>query len=264
MEEKHSTKKAPEQEVREIDPTPTIIIEDIPGNTVECFICGHTDTNEEELTKHMELKHIQQVQTLKCKKCNYEAKYINTMKDHEASMAHNMASKDKDCKNGTISQCRWARQGRCMFRHEKEPVPNVGKVQECRNGETCTFKAQGRCYHYHSDVGVQKVKTNIASITSRPTSQSTSVSPVWQERQQHQGSPPQPWCPTPNQWHTVPPRWQPSQQQQYTIPPPSSHPPSGPPQAWCLHGKACNLGRFCVLRHFSDLDFLNLQRQIRN
>ena len=154
MKEKHSEKEAPAQEE-------TITIEDVPVNHVECFICGHTDINQEELNKHMEIKHIQEVQTLKCKKCNYEANNINSMKVHETSMAHNMSS--------NISQCRWARQGKCMFRHEKEIAPNVEKVKECRNGEACKFKAQGRCYHYHSDVGVQNKNQKIPQVTLNPS-----------------------------------------------------------------------------------------------
>ena len=266
MEEKHTTKKTSDQETREVDPSPTTTIEDIPVNTVECFICGHTDINQEELNKHMEMKHIQQVQTLKCKKCNFEAKDINSIKENESNMAHNMASKDKACTNGNLSQYRWARQGRCMFRHEKEPAPNVGKVKECRNGETCKFKAQGQCYHYHINVGVQKVKPNTASVILQTNTQSTSMPPAWQERQQQQTIPPtqsshtQSRLPAPwTQWQTVPPMWRPIQQQQFLYPPPS--PPTKTAQAWCTHGKACNLGRYCLLRHFSDKDFLQLQSQ---
>ena len=186
-------------------------------------------------------------------------------------MAHNMASKDKACTNGNISQCRWARQGRCMFRHEKQPAPNVEKVKECRNGDACTFKAQGRCYHYHSDVGVQKVKPPIANITPQPSSQSVPLR--WQIRQQQHSIPSTQSVqthschPAPsNEWQTVPTMWRPIQQQQFPHPPPPpmTPPPSGLPQAWCVHGKSCNLGRYCTLRHFSDEDFLQLQSQRRS
>ena len=221
----------------------------------------------------MEKKHIQQVQTLKCKKCNSEANNIISMKDHEASMAHNMSNKDKACTNGNISQCRWARQGRCMFRHEREIAPNVEKVKECTNGDACKFKAQGRCYHYHSDIGVQTEKPKNTSSIPQPGRQTMTVPPVWQQSQQQQNIQPtqnshiQYMIPPPiNQWQTVPTMWQHSNQQQLRHSPPTfpTPPPSGPPQAWCTHGKACNLGRFCLLRHFSDEDFLQLQNQRRN
>ena len=251
----------------------TTVSSKVPESEEACFICGQTADNKDEMEKHMQTKHIDTVQTLKYVKCNFVAKDSEAMIDHEASFRHNKTIDVIKCKNGITTQCRWARQGRCRYDHSVESAPNVEKVKECRHGEACQWKAQGRCSFYHSDVGVQSAKRHGDKIDSRPASSSMpkAVPSRWHQSQQPQynqppyaGPAPQPWCPTPNnQWKTVPSRWKPIQPQQYTNPPPSVPPPSGPPQAWCTHGKFRNLGRFCVLRHFSDLDFLNLQMQMR-
>ena len=56
---------------------------------LECFICGQKGTTEEELEKHMQDMHIDQVQTLNCVKCKFVEKDSDSMKDHEAGFIHN-------------------------------------------------------------------------------------------------------------------------------------------------------------------------------
>ena len=86
------------------------------------------------------------------------------------------------CKNGHSSQCSWAKRGRCNNDHKGEVAPNVANNKTCNSGESCKFKAQGRCSYYHSDVGVQKKE--VKAPLQAPT----------------------------KPWQTVPPRWQPSWQ----------------------------------------------------
>ena len=58
---------------------------------------------------------------------------------------------------------------------------------------------------------------------------------------------------------TLPLLWQ--QNQETTF---SHQPQTQQAQAWCRHRAACNLVRFCVLRYFSDEDFIQLKRQMMN
>ena len=255
---------------------------------MECFICGQKGASEDELEKHMQAVHIDQVQTLNCVKCNFVAKDSDSMKDHEAGFIHNgivvpqnissqasqnkssqalpnLPSQDKPakCKNGNRSECRWAWQEKCRFDHSDESAPNVAKVKECIHGNACRWKAQGRCTYYHVDVGVQSVRRPRAKQSPRPvpTHQWQIMPPRQQQGQQQNGNqashanPPQPR----NQRYEMPSMQQKSQQQSCTAPPPSI-----PPQAWCSYGRTCNQGWRCSLRHFSDQDFLNLQRQVTN
>ena len=161
------------------------------------------------------------------------------------------------------SECKWARQEKCRFDHSDESSPNVTKAKECIHGNACRWKAQGRCTYYHVDVGVQSVRRPRAKQSPRPvpTHQWQIMPPRQQQSQQQNGiqashaTPPQPR----NQRYEMPSMQQKSQQQSCTAPPPSI-----PPQAWCSYGRTCNQGWRCSLRHFSDQDFLNLQRQVTN
>ena len=153
------------------------------------------------------------------------------MKGHEAK---HHKSKQSDIKCRTGADCLWAKRNRCRVAHE-----NVANTKECRDGETCRFKAQGRCSYCHKDVGVQKVRqprSNEQSCTpSAPNSQWQTMQPRWKPQENR----PSVW-----QMNQQPNHVQPSSEQQT--------------QAWCPHGVSCNLGRYCVLRHFSDQDFRQL------
>ena len=254
---------------------------------MECFICGQKGASKEELEKHMQAQHIDQVQRLNCVKCNFVAKDSDSMKDHEAGFIHNgivvpqnmssqapqnessqaspnQPSQDKPakCKNGNRYKCRWARRDKCRLDHSDEGALNVAKVKECIHGNACRWKAQGRCTYYHVDVGVQSMRRPRAkqSPPPVPNNQWQIMPPRRQQGQQQHGvqtshAPP----PQPRNWYEMPSMQQKNQQQSCIAPPPSI-----PPQAWCSYGRTCNQGWRCSLRHFSDQDFLNLRRQVTN
>ena len=215
-------------------------VEEVPVSTVECSQCGHTAINLKELDKHRKVKHTNKEQTRK-------------------------SNSDIECTNGT--SCRWNRQGRCNFMHKKdaEYAPNVGNTKDCKHGEACVFKSQGRCNFYHKDVGVQlvrKQKTPVPSLTSSNNTwhtvpqrsrhnQDNTVPHVWQQGQQQHSSRPSVWTQNQQQRDNVPFMWQQGQRSEQA-------------QAWCQHGVSCNLGQYCLLRHFSDEDFCQMQKQMRN
>ena len=178
------------------------------------------------------------------------------MKEHKASIFHKNSNSDEECRN--VSDCRWNKQGRCNFVHRSD-APNVENVKDCKHGEACKFKSQGRCNFYHKDVGVQMVRKPRNRVES-----SSSQSNTWRSNQQPQNtlphdhqqnnSRPSVWIQNQKQRDNVPSMWQQRQQIQR----------SGQAQAWCQHGISCNLGQYCLLRHYSDEDFRQLQKQMRN
>ena len=184
----------------------------------------------------MQDKHINTVQSLKCKKCNFVAKDSNELKEHKGT-TQNKSSLAK-CKNG--KDCSWAKRGRCRFAHEV--AQNVEKVRECRHGEACEHKARGRYQFYHSDVGVQRVRQSKSRGVPHSSNEWHTVPSRWQHNQQER---------------VLPEVWQHNQQQQFV-----SSSPNLQAQACCWHGASCSLGPYCELRHFSDQDVLHLRMQL--
>ena len=169
--------------------------QDLWEGRLECFVRGHIDSRHDNQDNHMQDKHINEVQTLYCKKCKFTAKDNDSMKDHETTPNHNKSNSKVKCRNS--SECRWFRQGRCNFDHEGSPAPNVNNVKECRNGVTCHKKSQGRCSFYHQDVGVQQVRQTWSRSDQRPTpsSQWKTIQPSRPQNQQQQ-------IPIPSLWQT--------------------------------------------------------------
>ena len=295
---------------------------------LQCLMCGKISNNHDSFKKHHEnhMKELNkgsinsypiELQDFKCTKCSVSFRCHNDLMEHLVKIHLNesqcqetgkhLAEKKKEtsksqkedtslikCKNGQSSQCSWAVRGRCKFDHNGEAAPNVENVKTCRNGEACRFKAQGRCTHYHSDVGVQYKEMKPPRQT--PSIQWQTVPAKWQKSQQ--SVLPKRWQSRQESTFTSSPRsYQPQAWQQevqpkvmmtFPVPPPFPQPqtqqhnglspllqhnkfmtPTNPTltpqaQAWCKHGAACNLGRFCILRHFSDEDFIQLQRQMLN
>ena len=159
------------------------------------------------------------------------------------------------CRNGPT--CRFLRANRCNYVHsEPRPAqqqnlrptqqhPSTPGVKKCKNGEACRLKAQGRCSFHHEGVGVQN-KQQSQPRRPTPTDQWPTMPKDWQHNWQQQSGQ-QSFAPI-NQWSSVHKSWLQNQEQQTT------------PQAqqWCPHGPSCNNGRFCLLRHYSVKDFLNL------
>ena len=165
-------------------------------NTLSCDICGQEKASESEMTKHYNNMHVREsrketIMQFKCGKCQFVSNN-KTVVDNHMQRKHTIIIKDtmiecencdfKTNRNDTMDShinsehdqemkvvmppCRYYEQGRCTkgskckFSHEgrsklKTHMKN-DHVPRCNRGEGCTFKKQGRCYYFHSGVGVQK------------------------------------------------------------------------------------------------------------
>ena len=116
---------------------------------------------------------------------------------------------------------------------------NEWRPAPCRNGPQCFYHRQGRCNYFHPQAPQWQQSR---PPRQSPSSQWQEVPSVWQHPQQGQ-------------------RLQSSQEQQAQGHKYWSVPPQGVRVApWCLHGRGCPMGKYCVLRH-EDTDFPNFQTQ---
>ena len=125
-------------------------------------------------------------------------------------------------------------EGRGNVRERRPPL--------CRNGAGCWYYQQFRCKYFHPQLP--------------------------QDSQRHIRQAPS------DQWQQVPSRW-PHHHQQEQVQLPHEYISQGhkywsvPPRGdrvfapWCLHGRGCPMGKYCVLRH-EDSDFIQGQPQGRN
>jgi hypothetical protein len=165
-------------------------------HTIVCDICGQEETSEIEMTKHYNNTHVRDSRKeaflkFKCGKCQFVSNSKITVDNHKLSKhtkvikeimldcedcdfktnrketmdSHMDSEHDQDMKV-VMPPCRFNEQGRCTkgnkckFSHEGRPKVKThikkDHVPRCNRGEGCTFKNRGRCYFFHSDVGVQQ------------------------------------------------------------------------------------------------------------
>ena len=129
------------------------------------------------------------------------------------------------------------RTGQGLLKYSKEWRPPL-----CRNGAKCHYHQQNRCQFFHHQP------------------------PQRQQVRHHRQAPS-------DQWKQVPPRRRQAQNneqiQRTHKEQPQGHKYCSVPSllkslaSWCLHGRVCPMGRYCVLRH-EDSDFIQGQPQGRN
>ena len=194
---------------------------------INCTRCGEVLPDMESLKKHGEQKHSYPGYALnfKCTPCKE-----NFMSDDDLMEHMHQVHLTKAQREG---------QGLYKYPGYKSRSSQESRPPLCRNGPQCYYHRHNRCNFFHHQA------------------------PRWQ-----QGRPPR-QAPS-SQWQEVPDRWNNVQQGQGVHsayePQAQGHkywsiPPKGVQLVpWCLHGRGCPMGQYCVLRH-EDTDFLNLPTQ---
>ena len=129
------------------------------------------------------------------------------------------------------------REGHGLFKYPSYHESNKEWKPLCRNGPQCYYQRQGRCNFFHRQPPQGQQGRH---PRQSPSSQWQEV-PTWRQHVQ-QGQ------------LVQNPHEQQTQGQKYW-----SVPPQGVVSTpWCLHGRGCPMGQYCVLRHE---DFPNLHQQ---
>ena len=192
---------------------------------VKCKACSQVFRSNDDMEIHLVQKHSDEAD---CKKCNSFFKTERDVMNHANNcyevLPLNICNK---CEREVISKG--------ALKNHEPSCSGKKKKQEivCRNGKAnnCQWAKQGRCRFWHSDLYLLQRQPEV----QRPSAPN-------------------------NQWQQVPLVQQ--QSQNKNIPQSAQAPPAQP---WCRYGLSCNgLGSYCVLRHYSDQDFLQLQGQMRN
>ena len=220
-----------------------------------CEKCSYQNTNRVLLNEHKERAHKGPIKCVTCGDVSLDMKSFREHgKKHMAEIKQRNSPYPGMANNFKCTPCK------VSFKSHKEMMDHISeehltkdqglgtglKKYEnpplCRNGNQCRYHRQYRCMFLHN---------------TPP-----------QAPQRQQGRPPR-QSPS-SEWKEVPSRWNHVQQGQAVH---RSHELqaqghkywSVPPQAvlsapWCLHGKGCPMGQYCVLRH-EDMDFPNWSPQ---
>ena len=225
----------------------------VPEEERKCEKCNFSSKNRVLLQEHKDKSH----KGFKCTRCEAVLPDMESLKIHREKL-HNDPGftfnfKCTPCKENfrtdedlmehmcQIHLTESQREGHGLYKYESYTSnPQKGwRPALCRNGPQCFYNRQGRCNFFHHQA------------------------PQWQ-----QGRPPH-QSPS-NQWQEVPPRRKHVQQGQgdqhaherqaqghkyWSIPPQGVM-----ATPWCLHGRGCPMGQYCVLRHE---DFPNMPQQGR-
>ena len=221
----------------------------------KCDKCNFSSKNRVLLQEHKDKSH----RGYKCTRCEVVAPDLESLKSHGEKQhsypgyAHNFKCTpcrenfrtDDDlmehmCKvHLTESQ----REGHGLYKYEgyQSNQQKGSRPALSRNGPQCFYHRQGRCNYFHHQA------------------------PQWQHGRPPRQSPS-------SQWKEVPTRGQHVQQGQGVQPPHGTQaqghkywsvPPKGVLSApWCLHGRGCPMGQYCVLKH-EGMDFPHLPQQGR-
>ena len=222
----------------------------LPKEESKCEKCNFASKNRVLLQEHKDKSH----KGFKCTRCEVVSIDLESLKGH-GEKRHNYPGyshnfKCTPCRENFVTDddlmehmsqvhlTESQREGHGLYKYEGYPrnPQKGGRPELCRNGPQCVYHRQGRCNFFHHQA------------------------PQWQQGRQSPSS----------QWQEVPSRRQHVQQGQgghdaHKMQPQGHKYWSVPPQGvlttpWCLHGRGCPMGQYCVLR---QEDFPNLSQPCR-
>ena len=201
-----------------------------------CPHCGEIVSNNIELQKHKyECEIIHKVSKFRCTDCKVAFSSHDEMMDH-LSQVH-------------LTEAQ--RTGQGLHKYMNDDIPNKEwRPPLCRNGAKCYYHKQHRCQFFHHH---PPPRQQVRHYRQAPTDQWQQV-PTLRKQVQNEGH----FQDTQKQHQqgqlVQNPHEQQTQGHKYW-----SVPPQGVVSTpWCLHGRGCPMGQYCVLRHE---DFPNLHQQ---